>query len=152
MHHAKVIKVQPKRERLEPLHVVGALVVGELIEELMMLSVVLIAVCPQMTPAARRILGRVADCIEFVVAHDDLGAATVDHALDDLEGTQLLTAAVHQIADEDCAPLRMPKGAGPMLIAEFSQQGLQGGSATMDVTDDVVTLHDPIFAFGLRAV
>lgn len=65
----------------------------------------------------RRKFGRVTDCVEFMVAHDDPGAAAVDHASDDLEHAQLLTAAVDEVADGDRLALWMAEGARAIVIA-----------------------------------
>lgn len=107
-----------------------------------------LSLCSVDVSAAGRMLGRIPDCVEFVVAHDDLGAAGVHHAFDGFEDPQLLTAAVDQVTDEDRLAVRMAQGAAPMFVSEFREQSLQSGSAAVNVTDDVVTLHQSILALG----
>ena len=104
---AKVAEVEPQRQRLEPLDVLGALRTSDLVEEALVLFVVLRAVLSQILPAAGRVLGGVADRIELVIAHHDLGATGVDHGFHSLEDSQLFRSAVDQVADEDRLSLRV---------------------------------------------
>ena len=92
----------------------------------------------------------VGDRIEFVVAHDDLGTAPVDHALDGPQDAKLIVTAIDQVADEDCLTRRMCVGAGRLVdaIVHLAQERIEFLGAAVDVADDVVALHDLIFAPG----
>ena len=73
-----------------------------------MLLGVLLDMAAEELPAAVGTLGGVRDGVEFVVAHDDLGASAVDHPLHDLKNAKLLAATIDQVTDVNGLPVAMP--------------------------------------------
>jgi hypothetical protein len=112
---ADVAHFQPERHGREPVQVCRTSLAGDLLEKGPMLVLVLLVARAKVLAGPVRMLDAVSDSVEFVIAHDDLGAAVVDHPLDQLQNLHLLRAAVDEVADEDRLAFRMAIGAGPVV-------------------------------------
>ncbi|MCV0358971.1 hypothetical protein KUC90_30935 [Pseudomonas aeruginosa] len=55
-----------------------------------------------------------------MVAHDGQRVARLDHATSDLDGFNLLGAAINEVAEENHLALNMLPGAFPLLIPQFA--------------------------------
>ena len=60
----------------------------------------------QEPPAAGWVFGRVAECVELVVAHEGVGGAALGHRADDLQNPLDLGSAVDEVAQEQRAAVR----------------------------------------------
>ncbi|MND94595.1 hypothetical protein D3C80_868160 [compost metagenome] len=76
--------------------------------------------------------------IELVVAHDAQRLTGLDHVVDDMQCLANPRAAVDDIADEHRHARGMSPDATLLVITESVEQVLQGQSATVHVTDQVV--------------
>jgi hypothetical protein len=105
------------------------------------LVLVLVGVPAKELPAVAGVSSGIGDRVEFVVAHDDVSTAAVDHAFDDLQDAQLIGASIDQVPDEDRLAFGMLVDTGQIVaaIVETAQQFFERGGAAMNVADDVVT-------------
>jgi hypothetical protein len=105
------------------------------------LVLVLLVVRPEKLSGPVRMLDVIRHSVEFVVAHDDLSAAVVDHPLDYLEHLQLVITAVDEITDEDRLTLRVAIASCSFVAVTQALQQLDQWLCTyVDVSDDVVAL------------
>jgi len=150
VHGAQAAQVEEHRQRaeaLDPLRVGGG-AVADRGDERGVLRAVLralrgrAAVRAQPLTGIARIVGRVADRVELVVAHHTPRVPRLDHAPDDLEHAQLVAATVDQVAEEQrLPPLRRPIAAARAHVAHRREQGFELAGLAVEVTDHVVAVH-----------
>ncbi len=91
-----------------------------------------------MAPGLVGVRGMEGQRIEFVVAHDCQGGASIHHGPDDLEGFPDLGAAVDEVAKKDGLAFGVPVDAIVLGIAQLPEELLESISVAVDVTDEVV--------------
>ena len=121
----------------------------DLSEEGLVLKVVILDMRSKViATAAMRVLRRISNRIELVIAHRNERALLIDHGAHKFERAQLTRAVVDQIAHEDGGVASLSPGTGAMLVTHVSKQRLELVGMTMHVADDVV-IHDFFASEGL---
>ena len=134
-------EVQGHRQRPEPRDDVAMPrgVPAHLVQERAVLRLVLRRVRAQ--PAGAVLApGRVADGVEFVVAHHDQGAARRLHPAHDLEHLDLAGPAVDQVAHEHGHPaLRVAVDPSAQAVTQLREQRLELPVLPVHIADHVVS-------------
>jgi hypothetical protein len=106
---------------------------------------VLLVVGPEMAPGLIRVGSVKSESVEFVVAHDCQGGASIHHGPYDLEGLPDLRAAVDEVAKKDGLAVRVSVDALVLGIAQLPEESLEGVSVAVNVADEVVHIDYLLF-------
>ena len=92
----------------------------------------------------------VEDGVVFVIAHDGVRIARIDHAPDDLEHSPDGRSPVNVIAKKDDLPsLRVVPSAPGFGVAELEEEGFEGSGMAVDVSYEIVGLSQDWLGCGV---
>ena len=111
-----------------------------------MLPAVLLAVAAEVSARVIGVFRSVGNRVELMISHHNLGAAAVNHRLDEFKGLPLLRPTIDQIANENgsVGAVVVSTGSAAPTVAKTNESLFQLRGATVDVTDDVVVHSEPL--------
>jgi hypothetical protein len=142
--HSNIIEIQPKWERSKPVKPLTPYLWAEFQEcsVLLLVSLFVRAAIPifriRITINLQRGVG---ESVEFVVSHDAVSGARIDHGFDGLEDFNLLWATIDQVANEDGRVSLLAKYPINYFVSKVPKEALQLLEVSVNVSNDVVVRH-----------
>src|ERR1700676_266001 len=139
MYHAQARKIQPQRQRLEPIRDVflPRRSLDHVQERLVLLAIPRLVMIPQELARMLRIRSDPRNGVELMIAQNALSSPRLDHRSDQVNGLHLLGSAIDQVADANRGVVRMTPKTIRLGITQILQECNPLVVLAVDVADDV---------------